>query len=255
VHPADITHAKEVVADAGYRFGSHLPWAQETVAMHWNSQLTFVRETSGIHLDLHWRMLPAAFPCAAWFDSIWDRLGPAVFETEEISALNTEELLLYLCAHGAKHSWQILAPITDVARLLAVRGDLNWDRLMSDFFRFGGQIVLALGLWLASELAGTRLPHTIAHSVDAILADKAFTRVVMERLLTNSPERYEASSEFWLQVRLASGWSSKLRYSAAQVFLPTEADGESLNLARSLFFLYYPYRQVRLALKYAAHRP
>jgi Uncharacterised nucleotidyltransferase len=252
VHPADITRAKGVVADAGYRFGSYLPWAQETVAMHWNSQLTFVSETSGIHLDLHWRLLPASFPGADWFVSIWDRLDSASFETELISRLGAEDLLFYLCAHGAKHSWQSLAPIADVARLLAVRGDLNWDRLMSDCQRFGGEIVLALGLWLASRLAGARLPDAIAHSVGAILANKEFTQIVMERLLTNSLHEYESSSEFWLQVRLASSWRSKLRYSTGYVFLPTEADGESLNLPRSLFFLYYPYRQVRLALKYGA---
>lgn len=252
VRPADITRAKVVVAQEGYRLDSHLPWSQETVAIHWNSQLPFTREDGGVHLDLHWRMLPSAFPCAAWFDSIWNRLVPAVFETEAVSALNAEDLLLYLCAHGAKHSWQTLAHVVDIAKLQVVRVDLDWARLMRDSRRSGGELVLAMGLWLASQLAGARMPDVIADEVGIALPDKAFRSLLIERLLTGLPEEYESSSEFWIQVRLASGWRSKLRYTAGYALLPTEAEAERLNLPRSLFFLYYPYRQARLAVKYGA---
>ncbi len=38
VHPADITRAKGVLADADTASARIWPWTQETVAMHWNSQ-------------------------------------------------------------------------------------------------------------------------------------------------------------------------------------------------------------------------
>ncbi len=42
--------------------------------------------------------------------------------------------------------------------------------------RIRGETLLALGLWLASRLAGAHLPDAIPQRVDAILANKAFSR-------------------------------------------------------------------------------
>jgi hypothetical protein len=59
-------------------------------------------------------------------------------------------------------------------------------------------------------------------------------------------------SSFGLQFRLANGLWPKLRCALGFSILPTEADAESLPLPSSLSFLYYPYRPMRLAMKYGA---
>jgi hypothetical protein len=72
----------------------------------------------------------------------------------------------------------------------------------------------------------------------------------LERLLTRRPEDYENSSEFWLHLQLAGGWWPKLRCAASYALLPTDSNGAVLKLSPPLYFLYYPYRQVCLGLKY-----
>jgi hypothetical protein len=48
-----------------------------------------------------------------------------------------------------------------------------------------------------------------------------------------------------------SRWRA-LRHVATLMKAPTEADAQRLKLPRPLFFLYYPYRAVRLAARYSA---
>ncbi len=248
VRPADITRAKKALADFGYRTISHLPWEQETARLHWNSQMTFVSPRGGLHLDLHWRMLPCGFPCARWFDSIWERAAAAQFEGEPISAIGPEDLLLYLCAHAAKHSWQSLCHAVDIA--LAMRLELDWE-LLFDYGRgCGGIRILATGLWMAHRLLGAPMPAGVQDRVESIVRRLRFAPRLVERITVRLPEDYATPSEFKLQIGLADGIGAKLRYAAAYALLPTEADAASLRLPYRLSFLYYPYRQARLAFKY-----
>jgi hypothetical protein len=69
---------------------------------------------------------------------------------------------------------------------------------------------------------------------------------------TNLNRQYENSSEFWLQFRLAAGRWAKLRCAASYALLPSDADGVSLLLPPSMYFLYYAYRPARLAVNHGA---
>jgi hypothetical protein len=50
----------------------------------------------------------------------------------EVMALVGEDLLLILCAHGAKHLWMALGWICDVAELLRVHRDMNWPDILEE---------------------------------------------------------------------------------------------------------------------------
>jgi len=252
VRPEDITRAKDVLLANGYRLQSHLPGTQETAAFHWNSQIILAANNNGAHVDLHWRLLPGPFPGAGCFDSVWQRLQPRTFQDRTVDGLSDEDLLLFLCAHGAKHSWQSLALAVDVAGFIRARRELDWELLIRRSRLADGELVLALGLWMANRLLGAELPPPVLERVNAAMNGQAFARRVLERILVELPEDYATPSEFWLQIRLAGSWRAKLRYAAGYSLLPTEADGAALRLPPPLFFLYYPYRQARLAVKYGA---
>jgi hypothetical protein len=246
---ADIGRAKDALMEAGYKLDSQLRSGEENDAFHWRSQLVLFRDDSSPALDLHWELLPSLFPCARYFDSVWEHLESATFHDQEIRVLSDQDQLFFLCAHAARHSWHSLRLAVDIGRLIYVRPNLDWDSVIRGARSSDGGSVLALGLWIVNHLLEVKLPEVALRYASASIGGKPFAPQLLERMLTITPEEYESSSELWLQLRLADGWWPKMRCAAGYVLLPTAADGE-LQLPASLFFLYYLYRPVRLTVKY-----
>jgi hypothetical protein len=246
---ADVGRAKDALTAAGYQIDSQLRSGEENDAFHWRSQVVLFRDDVSPAIDLHWELLPSLFPCARYFDSVWERLQQATFHDQEILELSAEDQLFFLCAHAARHSWHSLRLAVDVARLIYVRPELDWDSAIRAAASSDGGKVLALGLWIVNHLLKVQLPETALRYATASIDGKPFAPHLLERMLTVTPEQYESSSELRLQMRLADGWWPKLRCAAGYILLPTDADG-ALRLPASLFFLYYLYRPVRLTAKY-----
>jgi Uncharacterised nucleotidyltransferase len=250
VRRAEVTRAKGALMAVGYRLDSSLPSGEENAAFHWRSQLVLFPCNLGPTVDLHWQPLPSLFPCARYFESIWERLQTTIFHGQGIQAFSPEDQLLFLCAHGARHGWRSLRLVADVARLIHVSGELDWDCLIRSVRASDGGRVLLLGLWLANRLLKVPLPAPVLDGVDGSIDGRRFAPVLLERPL-DAPGQPEALSDFGLQFRLAAGWGPKLRCAAGYALLPSNADGASLRLPPSLFFLYYLFRPSRLAWKYA----
>ena len=246
---ADIGRAKDALMEAGYQLDSELRSGEENDAFHWRSQVVLFRDDVSPALDLHWELLPSLFPCARYLDSVWDRLQSSTFHGQEILTLSAEDTLFFLCAHAARHSWHGLRLAVDVARLIYVSDDLDWDSVIRAARASDGN-VLALGLWIVNHLLNVELPETALRYTNAAIEDKRFASYLIERMLTIPPDQYETSSELRLQLQLAKGVWPKLRCAAGYVLLPTTAD-VALRLPRPLFFLYYLYRPMRLTSKYA----
>ena len=248
VRRGDVGRAKDALMEAGYQLDSQLRSDEENATYHWRSQLVLFRDDASPALDLHWELLPSLFPCARYFDSVWERLQNSTFHDQAILTLSAEDQLFFLCAHAARHSWHSLRLAVDVARLIHVSPDLDWDSIISAGRNSDG-IVLALGLWIVNHLLEVKLPEMALRYANETIDGKPFAAQLLERMMAIAPDQYENSSELRLQLRLAAGWWPKLRCAAGYVLLPTDADG-ALRLPTSLFFLYYLYRPVRLTAKY-----
>jgi hypothetical protein len=251
VRRADITRARDALIAAGYRLDSRLPPGEEKAAFHWRSQLVLLRDSAGPAIDLHWQLLPSLYPCARYFDSTWERLRHVEFHGCRVPTLAPEDNLFFLCAHAARHSWHTLRLAADVARLIHVSADLDWDRAIGAARNSDGAAVMALGLWIVNRLLDVRLPAEVLTWVDGSIGARKFATELIGRMLRTTPEQHEHCAELALQLRLAGGWWPRLRCAAGYALLPSDADG-ALRLPRRLFFLYYLYRPVRLTAKYGA---
>lgn len=246
---ADVGRAKDALIEAGYRLDCELWSGEENAAFHWRSQVVLYRDDGSPALDIHWELLPSLYPCARYFDSVWERVQNATFHGEKILILSAEDQLFFLCAHAARHSWHSLRMAVDIAKLVYVRRDLDWDYAIRAGRDSDGR-VLALGLWIVNHLLNVELPEVALQYANATIDGEPFASDLLEQMLTVTPDQYETSSELPLQLKLAAGWWPKLRCAIGYVLLPTAADA-ALRLPASLFFLYYLYRPVRLTAKYA----
>ena len=87
---------------------------------------------------------------------LWRRLVPVSYAGATIKSLPLEDLIIYLCMHGSRHSWERLAWICDVAELVRLNPDTDWNKLLDQAASLGGQRMLGLGLIPCQRSSGRK---------------------------------------------------------------------------------------------------
>jgi len=124
----DIPQAKDLLLSRGYRLNFSLTPKQEIAFLHAHSEYSFIHEKSHILVELQWEILPSReFPLAYDLETPWKRLESTSLEGRIVPALSSEDLLLALCLHGAKHCWERLIWICDLAELIRVHKGIDWE--------------------------------------------------------------------------------------------------------------------------------
>ena len=111
-----------------------------------------------------------------------------------VPTLSREDTVLALCAHGAKHAWDILGLVADVAAMVATSPDLDWHAIAARSEALGAGRMVRLGLRLAHDLLAAPVPSTALAARDPTAA--ALAREVTERL------RGRATAELGIAVEL-----------------------------------------------------
>lgn len=116
----------------------------------------------GLVIELQWGVMqvPLRFPrdLVAWRR----RLVPASLGGATLPVPPPGDLLGLLCVHGAKHLWQQLAWIVDVAELVRSHPGLDWDDAVQRAAQGGYRRMLRLGLLLAIDLLDAPVPARVA---------------------------------------------------------------------------------------------
>jgi len=109
------------------------------------------------HTELTFRYHPRPLPV----EKLFSRQARVSIDAHEIPALSPEDELLLICIHGAKHLWEKLGYIADVAAFVSEQ-ELDWERVKSAAEEVGGERMLYVGLRLAGDVLGAALPESVA---------------------------------------------------------------------------------------------
>src|SRR5205823_5626083 len=93
-------------------------------------QMPVSSAATGVAVDLHWTLAPAHFRHGLDSEGLWRRLVAVPVAGRSIRTFGAEDLLLFLCVHGAKHLWSSIGWLVDIARLMD-RPDLDWNRVVA----------------------------------------------------------------------------------------------------------------------------
>src|SRR5262249_17631482 len=158
VKPEDVPQIRNILAPAGYRLHTTLHWHSDSACMRSREQEISFESPSGVSIDVHWRLMPRYFPSV--FDRMtgWESLRTVPLAGRAIQTLAPETLLQFLCAHGAKHMFERLGWICDVARFLHVTPDLDWGRVTDSDRRSTTLRQLRLGGNFARQKLGAPEP-------------------------------------------------------------------------------------------------
>jgi hypothetical protein len=248
--PADLTRGRALLAAAGYRSGLPLAPAQEAAYLTSIGQMPFVKEGAGILVELHATIMPRDFRFPLGLARLWPRLRPMSLAGREVYAPCGEDLLLILCAHGAKHAWVCLGWVCDVAELLRASPAMDWPAVTGMARALRCERTLWLGLLLAHDLLQAPVPAELVRRARSSPAVRWLSAQVRRQVFRAARGRWGSLSDALFQLYARERMGDGLRYAVSLALAPTVADWTGARLPGCLAFLYYLVRPGRLAAKY-----
>src|ERR1700730_15804118 len=164
VRQGDIRRATELMMAAGYHAAVPLSAID---AGKIPGQYLFFKLDSKLLVELHNDLTLRYFPRRLPIEEFFARQIRVRLDGHEAPALSVEDELVLICIHGAKHFWERLMWIADVAALVSRQTGIDWQRVADSAQIVGAERMLHTGLRLASDLLKTRLPDQVLAIVQA----------------------------------------------------------------------------------------
>jgi hypothetical protein len=242
-----LPQVKRAMLAAGYTTDLPPDAAQEAAYLRARYELHFTSPDGAIPIEIHQAFMAPSYCLPFDYGALWRRLERQPLCGREALALGAGDLLLMLCAHGAKHSWTELSAVCDIARLLVVDGErIPWPAMLGQARLMGARRILLLGLSLAADLLHAPVPPDVLAQARA---DRALVRLAGQVRAALFQESGSAGGlRFFLRTR--ERFRDKLSCCARLALLPNEEDYACLPLPALLSPLYYPLHAFRVAGKF-----
>ncbi|MGQ0568939.1 MAG: nucleotidyltransferase domain-containing protein [Armatimonadota bacterium] len=256
VRKQDVPRAKDLLASRGYRW----PWSgtrsmprQERLHLESRHNYKLTRETDGVTVEIEWALAPKSLFIPLDMTSLWDRLMPVSILGTTVASLKPEDLLIILCLHGTKHRWERLLWICDVAALICARPDMDWGRVMELARRLHCLRIVFLGLCLARDLLGSRLPHGMSRRIEADLTAKALAAQVRGEVFRDADASHDAFQRTVFVLRSRERLLDRARVLLFNALTSSERDRGRLHPALLRSLAPFVLRPIRLLRKYGLH--
>jgi hypothetical protein len=244
VPPEALDLVTEVLAQRGFveetelDSGRALSAAEDAWYRAYQGEYLFVRPEDGVCIEPHWALAPhtlgADLDCAAFFQ----RARPMALAGRQVLGLALEDLLLALTVHGAKHEWTELRWICDVAELVERYPELDATAALERARAHGCARILTLGLGLARDLLGARLPEAWQAAIAADPASGRLVSLAAARLFQagrHPPSVFKLSRFRW---RMRERWIDRVVYAVRTLTTPRIEHVRFLPLPAGLRFLH-----------------
>ena len=247
VRQRDSRRATELMIAAGY--DAQVP-ISAIDAGKIPGQYLFCRPDSKLLVELHNDRTLRYFPRRLPLERFFERQIHVQLDSREAPALSVEDEIVLICIHGAKHLWERLMWIADVAALVSRQPNLDWDRAAASAKEMGAERMLHTGLLLAVNFLGLRLPEKIFARVKADVAAAHLAGQVLNWLPAagNQPPGLFERAVF--RMRMRGGLLSAPAYLLRLSLSPTEEDWKNNSEEKRHTFLDALRRPFRLARKY-----
>lgn len=200
-------------------------------------------------VELDTAIAPAYFSMKCDPAIFWHGLHAVEMERHRLNTLSDTNLLLFLFAHAAKHTWDRLAWAADVAGIVARNKDLNWSELLARSTALGCRRMVLVGLGITGATTGASLPGEIRQLIkDDSRAEEIVTASV-KNLISKDQRARSPLCIATYHMALKDGFMTKLQYAFRWFFRPTFSDWQAIHLPASLAWLYYIVRPIRIACR------
>jgi hypothetical protein len=228
VRDKDIAASTRLMMDAGY--AAEIPLST-IAAGKIPGQYMFRQAATKLLVELHSNRTMRYYPRPLPLEKLFARQARVNIEGRTIPAPCAEDHLIIICVHGAKHFWEKLLWIADVAALISRSTELRWELAEQSAQEVGAETMLHGGLLLAAEVLQASLPPQVLRRAKADSAARRMTRQVLGWL----PLTGEARPDFergllpraLFRMRMRGGAAAGVGYFLRLLFSPTEEDWDA----------------------------
>lgn len=258
IRESDIFRAGELLNELGYEHEYKLTRSQELAYIRCEHAFHFVHGRTGRIIELHWRLSHRNLSYTIDGPELWDGAQTPIVHGRPSRALRPEDLFLYLCMHGAKHSWERLEWICCISEFIHRVNDLDWEFVAAKAKRLGGRRIVAMNLMLAARLFGNRRAAAMLERIPADRVAVSLVGKVQSFLFCKKLDHHRREIQrhvFYLQTR--ERLMDRVRgilLSCVRTPHPVSMDWQLYHVPPSLSFLYYLLRPVRIAREHGVGR-
>jgi hypothetical protein len=201
-------------------------------------------------IEFHTEQTFRYHPRPLQIEKLFERSTFVTIDGRSVPALSLEDELVLICVHGAKHFWDRLMWIADVAALIS-RHPVDWDRALAVANEVGAQRILHLGLHLASDLLGAELPSRLGAIVRSDRTVARLAAQVENRLAHPDLQGIGILQRAAFRVQMRDSLLPGLAYLLRLSLSPTEEDWTPGKEGDRLAFMGVISRPFRLARKHS----
>jgi putative nucleotidyltransferase-like protein len=245
VMPGDVAKTTNILRDMGYQPDMELDTREDEAHLGSGYERVFHSLHGKNLLEVQWRVLPRFYAIDFDMRKMFARSQDIKVGTQLCTALGSEDLLLALCVHAAKHVWTQMSWLRDITQLTLVRG-LDWDFIAREAARLGIRRIMALNFLLADRLFECGIPKHIEPWTDDP-ATHALLPELMEIMQRGVAYQTESFAYFRLMMQLRERRRERMRLLWRLASTPGIGEWKSVRLPGVLFPMYSLVRVGRLA--------
>jgi hypothetical protein len=242
VRARDVARARSALRELGYEPHLRLSPRQEKSYLGSGYEYVFGLSAEKNLVELQWQILPRFYSVEFDLDEIFQRSVEVEVQGARLRTLASEDLMLVLCVHAAKHEWAQLGMIRDMAAVARLEPD--WLRIEAEARRLGILRILGISLLLAHNLfsSGARGSlEFLANGAEELASEIQF------KLASGLEPENESLRHFRVMMRTRERLPDRMRLALRLAFTPGIGEWQTVNIPDWLFSLYRGVRMLRLA--------
>ncbi len=200
-------------------------------------------------LEVQWAIQPRFYAMDFDMGGLFQRAVPITVAGHPMQTPSSEDLLLVLSAHAAKHVWGRLVWLCDLARIMSLP-TLNWNWIGTQAAALGMVRIVRVSMLLANRLLGASIPPAAQVSLPEDPAAPALAEEIQTHIANEAAFNVESAPYFRLMMRLRERPADRLRFLQRLVFTPGPGEWQAVRLPAPLFPLYPLVRLSRLAARF-----
>src|ERR1035438_7412404 len=244
----DFPSVRDAVRELGYTPHLSLSPAEERAYLKSGYECAFDGVAGPNLLELQWAIQPSFYAVDFDMHALFQRAVTVTVAGHPMKTPSSEDLLLVLSAHAAKHVWGRLVWLCDIARIMAIPA-LNWDWIGEQASALGIVNIVRVSLLAAKRLLGATIPAAALASFPEDPSTLALAEEMQTHIVSEASFNVESIAYFRLMMRLRERPADRRRFLQRLVFTPGPGDRQAVRLPAPLFPLYRLVRLSRLAAR------
>lgn len=249
IRPQDFPRIRGAVRELGYTPHMALSQAEERAYLKSGYECAFDGAAGPNLLELQWAIQPSFYAVDFDMDALFHRAVTITVAGHPMKTPSSEDLVLVLSAHAAKHVWGRLIWLCDIARIMALP-TLDWTWIASQAKSLGIVRILRVTMFLANRLLSATIPPAAQVSLPEDPGAPALVDEIQTHISSEAAFDVESLAYFHLMMGLRERPLDRLRFLQRLALTPGPSEWQAVRLPAPLFPLYRLVRLSRLAARF-----